>query len=100
MTSSRQDLGRLMLHLAGDLMESVVVISKEELDEVFGRIDEIEIDETAAIAVEQVDDEITVAIAGIVCVHFELMADQALKLSCALAVAAENASKFLASAEA
>lgn len=36
-----------------------------ELD-VFGRIVEIEIDESAAIAVEQVDDEITVVIASVV----------------------------------
>jgi hypothetical protein len=76
------------------------VISKEELDEVFGRIDAIELDETVGIAVGQVDDEITVAIAGIICVHFELTAEQAARLSRALAVAAENAAKFLASDEA
>jgi hypothetical protein len=76
-----------------------MVVSREELDDVFGRVAEIEIDESVGIAVEQVDDEITVAIAGIVCVHFDLTADQALKLSRALAVAAENASKFLASTE-
>jgi hypothetical protein len=64
-----------------------------------GRVDEIEIGESAAIAVEQIDDEITVVIASVVGIHFELTADQALRLSRALAVAAENASKFPASAE-
>jgi hypothetical protein len=68
--------------------------------DVFGRVEEIEIDESAAIAVEQIDEEITVAIASVVCVHFQLTADQALKLSRALAVAAENAAKFLTSTEA
>lgn len=64
-----------------------------------GRIDEIELSESAAIAVEQIDDEITVIIASVVGVDFELTADQASRLSRALAVAAENASKFLASTE-
>jgi hypothetical protein len=82
--------------VAGDFMESVVMA--KELD-VFGRVEEVEIDESAAIAVEQIDDEITVAIASVVCVHFQLTADQALKLSRALAVASENAAKFLASTE-
>ncbi|MDA9405911.1 MULTISPECIES: hypothetical protein [unclassified Bradyrhizobium] len=59
-----------------------------------GLIDQIEIDESAAIAVEQIDDEITVAIASAVGVHFQLTAKQALRLSRALAVAAENAAKF------
>lgn len=63
----------------------------------FGRIAEIEIDESAAIAVEQVDDEITIIIASVVGVHFQVTADQALKLSRALAVAAENAKKAGAS---
>jgi hypothetical protein len=45
-------------------MESVVIA--KELD-VFGHIEEIAINESAAIAVEQIDDEITVAIAGVVC---------------------------------
>jgi len=40
-----------------------------------------------------------VAIASVVGVHFRVTADQALKLSRALAVAAENAAKFLASIE-
>ena len=62
-----------------------------------GRVEEIEIDESAAITVEQIDDEITVAIASVVGVHFQVTADQALKLSRALAVAAENAAKFRAS---
>lgn len=74
-------------------------MSNEELDEVFGRVAEIEIDESVGIAVEQVDDEITVAIAGIVCVHFQLTADQALRFSRALAMAAENAAKFLGTTE-
>lgn len=65
----------------------------------FGRVEEIEINESAAIAVEQIDDEITVAVASVVCVHFQVTADQAFKLSRALAVAAENAAKFLASTE-
>lgn len=67
--------------------------------EAFGRLEEIEIDESAAIAVGQIDDEITVAIASVVCVHFQVTADQALKLSRSLAVAAENAAKFLASTQ-
>ena len=46
--------------------------------DVFGRVEEIEIDESAAIAVEQIDEEITVAIASVVCVHFQVRADQAL----------------------
>jgi hypothetical protein len=60
-----------------------------------GRVDEIEISESAAITVEQIDEEITVAIASVVCVHFQLTVDQALKLSRALAVAADNAAKYL-----
>ena len=64
-----------------------------------GLVDEIEICELAAITVEQIDDEITVAIASVVCVHFQVTADQALKLSRALAVAADNAANFLASTE-
>jgi hypothetical protein len=64
-----------------------------------GLVDNIEISETAAIAVEQIDEEITVAIASVVGVHFQVTAYQALKLSRALAWAAENAAKFLASTE-
>ena len=60
-----------------------------------GRVDEIEISESAAITVEQIDEEITVAIASVVCVHFQVTVDQALKLSRALAVAADNAAKYL-----
>lgn len=70
----------------------------EELAAV-GRVEEIEINESAAITVEQIDDEITVAIASVVGVHFQVTADQALRLSRALAVAAENAAKFLPSTE-
>ncbi|MCP3412724.1 hypothetical protein NLM16_01265 [Bradyrhizobium brasilense] len=64
-----------------------------------GEIAKIEIDESAAITVEQIDDEITVAIASVVGVHFQVTADQARELSRALAVAAENAAKFLESTE-
>lgn len=56
-----------------------------------GRIAEIELNESAAICVEQIEEEITVSIASAVGVHFELTADQALSLSRALAVAAKNA---------
>lgn len=59
-----------------------------------GRIAEIELNESAAICVEQIDDEITIAIASAIGVHFQVTADQALELSRALAVAAENAAKF------
>jgi hypothetical protein len=37
--------------------------------------------------------------ASVACTHFQVTADHALKLSRALAVAAENAAKFLASTE-
>ena len=75
--------------VAGILWSGVMT---KEFD-VFGRIAEIELCETAAITVEQIDDEITVVIAS------QVTADQALKLSWALALAAENAAKLLASAE-
>jgi hypothetical protein len=65
-----------------------------------GLVDKIELDDSAGIAVEQIEDEITVAIASTVSVHFQITADQALKLSRALTVAAENASKFLMSTDA
>ncbi|PJG53047.1 hypothetical protein CVM73_21875 [Bradyrhizobium forestalis] len=55
---------------------------------------EIEIDESAAIAVEQIGDEIPVIIASVVGVHCQVTADQALELSRVLAVAAKNAEKF------
>ncbi|MET3966831.1 hypothetical protein [Bradyrhizobium sp. S3.9.1] len=55
-----------------------------------GQIARIEIDESAAICVEQIDDEITVAIASVVGVRFQVTADQALELSRALAVAAAD----------
>ncbi|MET4847006.1 hypothetical protein [Bradyrhizobium japonicum] len=58
-----------------------------------GQIARIEIDESAAICVEQIDDEITIAIASVVGVHFQVTAEQALELCRALAVAAENAAK-------
>ncbi len=48
--------------------------------DVFGRIDEIEIDPSAAIVVEQIDDEITVVIASVACTHFQVTAEQALRL--------------------
>ncbi|MDU2924055.1 hypothetical protein, partial [Bradyrhizobium sp.] len=53
-----------------------------------GRVDEIEIDETAAVIVEQIEDEITVSIASVVSVYLQLTPEQAIKLSRALAVAA------------
>ena len=51
----------------------------------------VELSETAAVLVEQIEDEITVVIASTVNVHFEVTADQALRLSRALAAAAANA---------
>ena len=57
-----------------------------------GLVDEIEIGDSA---VEQIDDEITVAIAGVVGVHFQVTSEQALKISNALTAAAKNASEFL-----
>ncbi|MCK1445861.1 hypothetical protein IVB34_22050 [Bradyrhizobium sp. 2] len=73
---------------------------QNELNDYPGRIAEIELNESAAICVEQIDDEITVAIASVVGVHFQVTADQALELSRALAVAAANAKKCSAAAEA
>ncbi|MHC6157940.1 hypothetical protein ACVSQB_40095 [Bradyrhizobium elkanii] len=43
-----------------------------ELDDLGGRIAEIEIDESVAIIVDQVDDEITVRIASFVGVDFQV----------------------------
>jgi hypothetical protein len=51
----------------------------------------VELNETAAVLVEQIENEITVVIASVVNVHFEVTADQALQLSRALAAAAGNA---------
>jgi hypothetical protein len=51
----------------------------------------IEINESAAITVEQIENEITVTIASIVGVEFQLTAAQAPELSRALAAAAANA---------
>lgn len=51
----------------------------------------VELNETAAVLVEQIQDEITVVIASTVNVHFEVTAQQALQLSHALAAAAANA---------
>ncbi|MCA6098887.1 hypothetical protein [Bradyrhizobium australafricanum] len=65
-----------------------------------GRIAEIEIDESAAVCVDQVGDEITIVIASVVGVYFEVTADQAIELSRALALAAANAKKYSASTEA
>ncbi|MBR1367818.1 hypothetical protein [Bradyrhizobium ottawaense] len=70
-----------------------------EPDDLIGRIAEIELNESAAICVEQMDDEITLVIASIVGVHFQVTVEQALELSRALAVAAENAEKFRKSAK-
>jgi hypothetical protein len=51
----------------------------------------IELNESAAITVEQIEDKITVIIASVVGVNFQLSAAQALELSRALAAAAANA---------
>ena len=51
----------------------------------------VELSETAAVLVEQIEDEITVVIASTVNVHFEVTADQAIQLSRALVAAAANA---------
>jgi hypothetical protein len=51
----------------------------------------IELNESTAITVEQIEDEITVIIASVVGVDFQLSAAQALELSRALAAAAANA---------
>lgn len=85
------DLKQALRYPIAGSMESVMA------NDYPGRIAEIELNESAAICVEQIDDEITVSIASVVGVHFELTADQALKLSRALTVAAENAAKFRAS---
>lgn len=71
----------------------------KEPDDLGRCVQQIELDESAAITVEQIDDEITVIIASVVGVDFQVTADQALKLSHALAVAAENAAKYLASTD-
>jgi len=68
-----------------------------ERDSYPGQIAQIEIDESAAITIEQIDDEITIAIASVVGVHFQITAGQALDLSRDLALAAANAAKFSAS---
>lgn len=52
----------------------------------------VELSESAAIIVEQIEDEITVIIANVIGVDFQLTADQALGLSQALAAAAAAAS--------
>ncbi|MDA9498148.1 MULTISPECIES: hypothetical protein [Bradyrhizobium] len=62
-----------------------------------GRIAQIELNETAAICIEQMDDEITLVIASIVGVHFQVTVEQALELSRALAVSAEKARQSLLS---
>jgi hypothetical protein len=51
----------------------------------------VELNETAAVLVEQIQDEITVVIASTINVHFEVTPDQALALSRALAAAAAAA---------
>ncbi|SDC05821.1 hypothetical protein SAMN05216337_1001147 [Bradyrhizobium brasilense] len=51
----------------------------------------VELDESAAITVEQIQDEITVTIASIVGVDFQVTADQALKLSRVFAIVAAKA---------
>lgn len=51
----------------------------------------IELNKTAAVLVEQIEDEITVMIASTVNIHFEVTTEQALQLSRALAAAAADA---------
>ncbi|WP_049810662.1 hypothetical protein [Bradyrhizobium japonicum] len=68
-----------------------------EPDDLIGRIAEIELNESAGICVEQMDDEITLVIASIVGVHFQVTVEQALELSRALAVSAEKARQSLLS---
>ncbi|MCP1915700.1 hypothetical protein J2R96_008180 [Bradyrhizobium elkanii] len=72
----------------------------DEQDDFMGQIAEIEIDESAAIAVEQAEDEITICINSVVGVYFQVTPDQALELSRALAIAAAKAAEYSASAEA
>lgn len=93
---SRPVVAVIRYTMQGTLLESVAMAREPGWP---GIVDEIEISESAAITVEQIDDEITVAIASVVCVHFQVTADQALKLSRALAVAADNAAKYLAATE-
>jgi len=50
----------------------------------------VELNESAAIIVEQIEDEITVVIASVVGVNFQVTAAQALELSRALAAAAAS----------
>ncbi|MGY3622198.1 hypothetical protein [Bradyrhizobium sp. USDA 10063] len=71
-------------------MESTAT-AKEPGDLWANYVEHIEIDDSAAITVEQLEDEITVSIASVVGVHFQVTVDQALKLSRALAVAAAKA---------
>jgi hypothetical protein len=51
----------------------------------------VELNESAAILVEQIQEEITIVIAKFVNVHFEITAEQALQLSRAFAAAAAAA---------
>ncbi|MGY3347187.1 MULTISPECIES: hypothetical protein [unclassified Bradyrhizobium] len=71
----------------------------DEQDARIGRIAEIEIDKSAAIIIEQMDDEISIAIASVVGAHLQVTPGQARELSRSLAVAAENAENFRASAK-
>lgn len=57
----------------------------------------IELNESAAIIVEQVEDEINVIVASVVGVDFQLTAGQAIELSRALAEAAANVTPCTAS---
>jgi hypothetical protein len=60
----------------------------------------VELNETAAVLVEQIEDEITVVIASTVNVHFELTAEQVLQLSRAFAAAANAIEAASASTDA
>ena len=57
----------------------------------------VELNESAAIIVEQIEDEITVVIASVVGVNFQITAAQALELSRALAAAAASVTPSTAS---
>ncbi|WP_183714747.1 hypothetical protein [Bradyrhizobium sp. ERR14] len=71
----------------------------KEQDICIERTTEIEIDKTAAVIVEQMDDEVTIAIVSVVGFQFQVTAGHARESSRSLAVAAENAEKFRASAK-
>ncbi|MEY9463353.1 hypothetical protein [Bradyrhizobium ottawaense] len=58
---------------------------------IIGRIAGIEFDKPGASTVEQMDDEISIAIGSVVGVYLQVTPGQARELSLSLALAAENA---------